>query len=275
MSRGSPVNANLTRRLDLLACAFCAAFSLVLALLNIESTVLRTLLGGPLALLAPGYALVAILFPRNTGAAGAGLRTSTRLMFSIGMSLAHLVIGSVALNFTPPGIAYWSLTTFLGVLTLVYSVIASYRLGEVTASYAPPLPQRLNARGFAPLQSGLIALAIVVASGAVVYSIQETRRAENPVILQMWMLPTGGTLPNTVRVGVRNVSAGQAVYRIELARSGYTIQEWRNLPLSQGETWEITTTVPLDLPGEGPVVAALYDQRATGEPVRRVQYWLR
>jgi hypothetical protein len=78
-----------------------------------------------------------------------------------------------------------------------------------------------------------------------------------------------------VRLGVRNISAVNSVYRIELDRAGYRVQEWRNIPLSKGQTWEITTTVPLDVPGEGPLVAALYEQGGAVDPVRRVQYWLR
>ncbi len=268
------MNANITRRLDVLACACCAACALLLALLGIDSPLLRTLLGAPLALIAPGYALIATLFPRSTSASGAHLRFSTRLMFSLGMSVALLVISGIALNFTPPGIQYWSLTTVLALLTIAFSVLAGYRLGNISADSALPLPQRLSARGFGPLQSGLIALAAIVAAGAVTYAIQESYRARRASVLHLWMLPVESAPPNTLRIGARNISAAASMYRIDLVRAGYTIQQWSNLPLAQGQTWEITTTMPLDAPGEGPLIAALYEQ-GISEPVRRVQYWPR
>lgn len=295
------MRANSWRRGELLAIAVLAASAIALAVLGIDVPLLRALLGLPLALFVPGYALVAALFPRS---AGDRMRNSTRILFAIGTSIVLTILTSFGLNFTPPGIQWISLAFALGGLTLALCAAADWRLthdGKSTAvipAARPNLPmaipapypnagrqpalagaaelaRQLRVRGFGPAQLAVLAIALAIAAGAISYAVNVARQVQSPDVVQLWMLPVDGApQPNTVRFGVRNLSATESRYRLEVSRGGYTLQEWREIDVPIGATWEVTATLDAASPGSGPVSALLYPPETGTQPLRRVQYWL-
>jgi uncharacterized membrane protein len=83
-----------------------------------ENTVLRTVLGLPVVLFLPGYALIAALFPRKND-----LDAIERIALSFGLSIAVVPLIGLALNFTPWGIRLMpiiiSLTLFIFIMVLI------------------------------------------------------------------------------------------------------------------------------------------------------------
>ena len=80
-----------------LVCALALA-ALILALLGTSSPMLQLLLGLPLVLVLPGYALTAALFPH--GALGG----ADRALFTLGLSLCAAILCGFVLNRTPWGL---------------------------------------------------------------------------------------------------------------------------------------------------------------------------
>ena len=265
------MNASGRNRLDLLVCAALAMTALATSLAQIEAAWLRTALGVPLALFLPGYALMSALFPRNTGST---LRDSTRIMFAIGTSIVIGILTGFLLNFTALGINTFPLTVSLSGLTLLLCALGFRALGVEQRFAAVPLREQLERRGFSFSQLSLLGIALVIAIGAVAYSIQEANRIQTPDVLEMWLLPAQPD-NGTLRFGVRNVNATQTDFRIEVQRNGFMLYEWRQISVAPGQTWEVTTTLGANLQGNGPIEASLYAADERDVPLRRTQYWPR
>ena len=83
-----------------------------------EITALRTILGLPVVLFLPGYALIAALFPRKND-----LDAIERIALSFGLSIAVVPLIGLVLNFTPWGIRLVpiiiSLTLFIFIMVFI------------------------------------------------------------------------------------------------------------------------------------------------------------
>lgn len=245
--------------------------ALAAALARLDAAWLQTVLGAPLALFLPGYALMAVLFPRTIGST---LRDSTRLMFAIGTSIVIGILTGFLLNFTTLGINAFPLTASLSMLTLLLCALALRKPGVERRFPSVPLQEQLERRGFSLSQLSLLGIALLIAFGAVAYSIQEANRIQTPDVLEMWMLPAQPD-DGHLRFGVRNVNASQTSFRVVVQRNGVLLHEWRQLSVAPGQTWEVTTTLGANPPGNGPIVALLYAADEWDVPLRRTQYWPR
>jgi uncharacterized membrane protein len=267
---------SLRRCRDALACIVLALLALpIAAAAGALPTALTTLVGAPLALLAPGYALVLALFPRR---GDLRMRESTRLMFAIGMSVVCNVLLTLLLNFTPWGIRTASLTTGMALLTIALALIAIRRTlapDDIAPTADPFVMPRLSS-----LQASISALSAVIVAAAVLLSINEAQRVQTLNVVQLWMVPlaktatASATVEDSVRVGIRNVNADVERYTIELQRGGYTVERYDDVFAAPGQSWEMTLTLRADTPGSGPVTALLFDQADRAQPIRRTQYWL-
>src|SRR6476659_3163176 len=113
---------------DLVICSALASMAMTLALLAPEIGVLRALVGLPLVLLVPGYAIVAAAFPAGR------LGTIERLLFSLGASLAVGALAGLLLHWTELGLRPAAWAVALGNLTLVSSLLALARRWRQPAS---------------------------------------------------------------------------------------------------------------------------------------------
>src|SRR5258708_19924598 len=100
------------RSTDIFAVVAITLVAAVLALLVPPDIALIRILTLPLVLVLPGYALTAALLPNRS------LGVAERLMFSLGLSLAVVILGGLALNWTPFGLRAISWAVLLAGLTL-------------------------------------------------------------------------------------------------------------------------------------------------------------
>lgn len=275
-------------RVDLIACAAWAALALLFVTLltrvfdNVAFNTVRALTAAPLALLLPGYALVALVFPRHERTT---LEPGTRIMFACATSIALSIICGVALHFTPFGIFPNSLALTLATLTLLLLGGAALRLETAERPFTIVLPldaaadihpRRQPLKAGIP-QSMLLALALALGVAAIGYAFYKADEDQTPDVVQMWMLPLEGGLgarqQEAVRLGVRNISAQATDYRVTLSRSGYVLREWTHIPVGLGETWQVTATVRADWPGTGPINAELFNGDGSLTALRHTQYW--
>jgi uncharacterized membrane protein len=108
---------------DLVACCLWLACTLgAIYIPVVNETFLRVLLGVPVILFIPGYALIAALFPGAKDIDGI-----ERVALSFGLSIAVVPLVGLALNYTPWGIRLDPIVVSLTLLTLCLCILAQYR----------------------------------------------------------------------------------------------------------------------------------------------------
>jgi uncharacterized membrane protein len=93
----------------------------------LNTSPVRTILGIPMVLFLPGYALIAALFPRKNDLDGI-----ERLALSFGLSIAVVPLIGLGLNFTPFGIRLVPILVSISVFTLAMLLIAYLRRSKMS-----------------------------------------------------------------------------------------------------------------------------------------------
>jgi uncharacterized membrane protein len=87
-----------------------------------DFTLLRVILVIPVILFIPGYCLLIVLFPRK-----GDIGLMTRIVLSIGISIAIVPLIGLGLNFTPWGIRLDPIVLSLALFTVVITIVACYQ----------------------------------------------------------------------------------------------------------------------------------------------------
>jgi hypothetical protein len=222
------------RSRDLLIVALIAIIAMAAALSGANNPTLGLLFGLPLALVLPGYALIA------AGAPGATLGPAERLTFSVGGSIALSVLGGFALNGAPWGLQAASWALLLGGLTLVACTIAFIRRCAIRLESAIAGQIRLR-----PQDAGLFGLAALIAAGAFALAIGGAAQPPADGFTQLWMLPNGDSL----RIGVQNMQARPMRYAAELIVGKRVVRRWDAIELPDGARWDTVEPLPAHTPG--------------------------
>jgi hypothetical protein len=261
-----------------LVCALALA-ALALTVLDVSSPALRLLLGLPLALVLPGYALTAALFPRRA------LGGADRALFTLGLSLSTTILCGFVLNRTPWGLLPESWAVILSTVVLGSSLIAFARRRLSSARSAsetddePAQPAQSGAASRPRLslgvgQSLLLGLAIAVIAGAVLFARGEAALRPAPEVIQLWMLPGDAAESPTLRVGLNSVGPAAGDFRLQIERGGYIIHEWPSLSIVPGQHWQQMLSLQGRQPGSGAFEARLYRAEEPNVVYRRVALWL-
>jgi uncharacterized membrane protein len=256
---------------DLALASALALAAMALTLLG-ASGPLRLFLGLPLVLVLPGYALTAALFPRRA------FDASERLLFSLGISIAVTILGGFLLNLSPWGLQADSWSVLLAYLTFGGCLAAFARRRFAPAEMEGVGEQAHAAKNHAPGhmtirlsigQALLFGLAAALIVGAVVVSRDAAAQRPAADVIQLWILPGE---PGEVRVGVNNLVAVEATFRLQVLRDGHIIREWPALALTAGQKWAETVPVQAEA-GRGPLEARLYRLEEPSVVYRRVTLW--
>jgi uncharacterized membrane protein len=227
----------------------CIPFVLVPPL---NETPVRIVLGLPLMLFLPGYALIALLFPRK-----ADLDSIERIALSFGLSIAVVPLIGLALNYTPFGIRLSPVLFCLSVVTIALALGASLRRRSVPAGEEFAVEFRAAFRAlkesFAASETRLdrilsviLVISILVAIGMVVYVIVTPKQGEK--FTEFYILGPGGKAddyPTSLRVGeegrviigIVNHEYTTVEYRLEV-RLGDSRLTNESFPLRHNESWE-------------------------------------
>jgi hypothetical protein len=264
--------------LDLALLCTLALAALALTLFGASSPALRLLLGLLLALVLPGYALTAALFPRRA------LGGAERVLFTLSLSLSTTILCGFVLNRTPWGLQPESWATILSTVVLGSSLIAFARRYLIPASSAGETDDQpvqttqseATSRPRLSLSVGqglLFGLAAAAIGGAVLLARGEAALRPAQDVVQLWMLPSDTAESPTLRIGLN--SAGQAAgeFRLQIERDGYIIREWPSLSIAAGQRWEQTVSLQGRQPGSGPFEARLYRSEEPSVVYRRVAIW--
>jgi uncharacterized membrane protein len=238
----------------------------ILVLLVPPDIVLVRILTLPLVLALPGYALTSALFPERA------FGVAEHLVFSLGLSLIIVILGGLALNWTPFGLRPSSWAVLLSSITLSASAVALVR--RRGQSISAPGWLRVGNVGLNLRQGLLLGLATVIVCGAVAVSIIGASRQPHAGFTQLWILPAGGAnVENAVRLGVSNMESTAMEYRLTVNVDGTVVKEWPSFDLATNEKWEATLVLP-SIGSVARVEADLYHTDAPTTIYRHVVLWL-
>ncbi len=260
----------LRRNLDLTAVTILAVVGLLAAALTDLSPLIRGLLGVPLVIALPGYALTAVLIPDR-----AALGRTERTVLAVGMSIAVVILVALGLNQLPAGITNLTVAVAVSAITLLCTAVAAIRRRrEPAAAPADPADaddaQHEASKRFGP---ELLALAVILTVAAVFVAVLGTVQAPQPGFTQLWMLD--GATANSIQVGIRDQEGSAIQYRLEIETQGQILRT-SEIDLASGQEALQTINLPA-LSGSSPqtVTARLYrlDQPSASTPYRTTLLW--
>jgi uncharacterized membrane protein len=255
------------RQLDLLAVVALAgldlAFSLPAAFFG--DGVLRPVVGLPMVVAVPGYAIAAAVWPRT------GLRPAERFTLSLGISLALAAVGGLVLYWTAAGLRPVPWALLLGVPTLVAAATAWVR----RARLAPPAEApRAARRPLAVPVAVMLGAAAVLTMGAVGIAVAGASQ-QREAFSELWMVPDSTSAPDStsdqLTVGLRSMELQPTHFRVQV-RAGDTVAfDAPDIVLANGQTWQTSLTVASNQSASASIEAVVYRADAPDTPYRRVQ----
>jgi uncharacterized membrane protein len=277
---------SLNRSPDLALAVATAVMALVGVALSIGP--LRVAAGLPLILFFPGYVLLANLYPQRDA-----LGIVYYLALSVGLSLALVPLGGLALNLTPWGIHTGTIMGLLVLWTLALAVLAHLRRRGEADEHAAGLAASLAAfRYWAATPSNrpqavvllTIGIVVLVVTGVIGYR-SSAPPASAGSFTELALLSRDGRLDGlqrglqlgestTVTVTVTSREREETAYRMEarLADGSPIVLAKKALP--PGDSWSQDVTVTPTEVGERQQLQVLLYREQDVEPYRSVHLWL-
>jgi hypothetical protein len=211
----------------------------------------------PLSLFLPGYAITAVAFGHRK------LPWPQFLLFSIALSLATLVLGSLLLNYLG-GIHPLSWAVLLLLVVLGCSRGAALRRGNSGSGPSWPRPRL---RGF---EAAMLAGAGLAAIAALALGFSTVPAEDAVGYTQLWVLPEAGSRGSEAQVGVRSQEQNSVAYdlRVRVGAQGLVKRSFR---LAPGETRLVKLRAPPGSEGSTPIVATLLRHNQPFSVYRRVK----
>ena len=236
------------KNLDLIVAMVITVLNVVWVLLHNSAPVVGIMLAFPLALVLPGYTLTEVLFHKRS------LHAPEHLVLSLGLSLAIDILSGLFLNVLPVGLQATSWVVLLGLLTVVFALLAAYLRRGVPASGAQASRFRLSI-----YQGILFGLAISLATLSFVYVDVGVIRQPHPGFTQLWMLPAVQAGKSCgVHLGVRSLESTSVTYRITVTVSGAPAITWPSVVLAPQEEWNRLVVIPPTATEEVHIEGQLY-----------------
>lgn len=217
---------------DLLIAIAIATINVLWAVFPTHIPLIGVLLALPLVFVVPGYTLTEILFYKRP------LTGAERLLFSSGLSLAIAVVSGLILNLFPGGIQALSWALWLGLLTVLFSLVAAY-LRKDRGIEASPVRAHI-----APYPWLIFLVAILVAISSIVYSIIGVLQQPYPGFTQLWMLPKTGGENCALRLGVHSFESTSVAYRITMIVMENKVTSWSPVVLAPEQEWNQLVPIP-------------------------------
>ena len=264
---------------------FIMVLSLLMGLL-IEFTTgpVRIILGAIFLLFFPGYALMAVLFPRKDSMEGV-----ERVVLSFVLSFAIISLTGLALNYTPWGIRLVPMFVALASFICVTSLVALFRRRGLPQSerFEPRLHIKMPSWGpTSRLDMALSIVLVVAVMGAIaalVYVVTAPRAEEH--FTDFYLLGSEGMLqdyPNElalgeqaeVTLGIVNHESEDVSYNIQVVFDGETVQEIGPITLADEEEWgDQVPLVPTRI-GDDQKVEFLLFKGQGGKPYLTLHLWV-
>ena len=261
---------------------------------QLSSTPIRTVLGLPMVLFLPGYALIAALFPGRDDLDGI-----ERVALSFGLSIAVVPLIGLGLNYTPWGIRLIPILVSLSIFTIGMCIITMIRrasLPDKEAFYVPfkdtyrSLKHELFSKPesrFDRILTIILVISILVSVTMLVYVIVTPKQGEK--FTEFYILgpdsmadnyPTVYEMGNssTVIVGVVNHEYALVNYTLDIRLENEPLPLFDNvrlISLSHNETWERPLSITPPFTGTDMKLRfLLFKENNHTEPYRDLHLWI-
>ncbi|MCQ1535086.1 DUF1616 domain-containing protein [Methanosarcina sp. KYL-1] len=261
---------------------------------GLNETFLRTVLGLPMVLFLPGYALIAALFPAKKDLDGI-----ERVALSFGLSIAVVPLIGLGLNYTPWGIRPLPILISLSAFTLLMCGLAYYRRQQLPAAGAFEVPFRegalaLRAELLEKPESKLdraltiiLIFSILLSVVTLVYVIVTPKEGEH--FTEFYILGPQGKADNypthympgesgTVIIGVVNHEYRTVNYSLEVRLENRSLplpEKLRHVSLAHNVTWEKPLTITPPFEGKDMKLEfLLYNDTEKTVPYRDLHLWI-
>lgn len=261
---------------------------------GLSETMFRNILGLPLVLFLPGYALIAALFPAKSDLDGI-----ERTALSFGLSIAVVPLIGLGLNYTPWGIRLLPILISLSAFTFLMCGLAYLRRAKLPEDDAFEVPFRkmaleLKAEILEKPEPGLdrtltiiLVLSIILSVTTLMYVIITPKEGEH--FTEFYILgpegmadnyPTNYTLGESgeVIIGVVNHEYRPVNYTLELRLENKSLslpENMQQVSLVHNETWEKTLTLTPPVEGKNMKLEfLLFNETDKNMPYRDLHLWI-
>jgi len=261
---------------------------------GLSETAVRNILGLPLVLFLPGYALIAALFPAKSDLDGI-----ERTALSFGLSIAVVPLIGLGLNYTPWGIRLLPILISLSVFTFLMCGLAYLRRAKLSETEAFEVPFRETALSLkaeilekpkSKLDQALtvvLILSILLSVATLIYVIATPKEGEH--FTEFYILGPDGKADNyttnyvlgesgTVIVGIVNHEYRPINYTMEIKLENKFLplpENQRQISLAHNETWqEPVTFTPLFEGQNMKLEFLLFNETDRTVPYRDLHLWI-
>ena len=261
---------------------------------GLSETAVRNILGLPLVLFLPGYALIAALFPAKSD-----LDRIERTALSFGLSIAVVPLIGLGLNYTPWGIRLLPILISLSVFTFLMCGLAYLRRAKLSETEAFEVPFRETALSLkaeilekpkSKLDQALtvvLILSILLSVATLIYVIATPKEGEH--FTEFYILGPDGKADNyttnyvlgesgTVIVGIVNHEYRPINYTMEIRLENKSLplpENQRQISLAHNETWqEPVTFTPLFEGQNLKLEFLLFNETDRTVPYRDLHLWI-
>ena len=261
---------------------------------GLSETAVRNILGLPLVLFLPGYALIAALFPAKSDLDGI-----ERTALSFGLSIAVVPLIGLGLNYTPCGIRLLPILISLSVFTFLMCGLAYLRRAKLSETEAFEVPFRETALSLkaeilekpkSKLDQALtvvLILSILLSVATLIYVIATPKEGEH--FTEFYILGPDGKADNyttnyvlgesgTVIVGIVNHEYRPINYTMEIKLENKFLplpENQRQISLAHNETWqEPVTFTPLFEGQNMKLEFLLFNETDRTVPYRDLHLWI-
>jgi len=246
-------------------------------------SIARIVLSFVYLLFAPGYVVLAVLFPGRYE-----LENARRLALSFSISVATLILIGFILNYSPWGMRLEAILVGVSGFVAIFCMVAFWRRSKIAsdAQFQIDLPFDISnwrTTGKPGLfLSLLLALTAAGALGAVVYAVTQFKIEKN--FTEFYVLGSGGVAqgypmevaedePITLIIGIVNHEHSAVQYRVE--REGdASVAHIASPQLDHQQRWEQPYTFSLTELGENRKVVFLLYRSDNEEPYRSLHLWI-
>ena len=261
---------------------------------GINETILRNVLGLPLVLFLPGYALIAALFPAKSDLDGI-----ERTALSFGLSIAIVPLIGLVLNYTPFGIRLLPVLVCLSIFIFIMCWLAYIRRAslpeteafEISFSAAAlSLKNEILEKSESKLDRALtiiLILSILMSVATLEYVILTPKEGEH--FTEFYVLGPQGIADNyttdytlgqsgTMIVGIVNHEYRPVNYTMQVRLENQLLplpENLQHITLDHNETWEETVTFTPPLVGQNMKLEfLLFNETDKTTPYRNLHLWI-